>query len=299
MTKTIEKRVVDAKIEVRSNPDGTTGVRGYAAVFESEAHGEIVKRSAFNRTIAQRDNVRFLINHEGTPLASTRGGTMTVGVDDHGLWFDIASLDMANPRAQEFVSATGRGDMYQCSFAGYWRDAPVVAGLREVREVELIDVSGVTYPWYEDTAMSLTGNRHIDKSLISVRSLTPVARRELVAEALRAAPPGESSYGDLANELCDQICTLLSVGGAEPWVFIDDMGADWAVYSLFDGDSWDFYQIPYTLAADGTITVGTPFEVEVVTEYRPLTPAQIAAEDPPMRTLSVAEARALLANPAA
>lgn len=294
MSKQIERRIIDARITVRSNDDGTTGVRGYAAVFDSPAHGEVITRAAFNRTLAQRDNVRFLINHEGTPLASTRAGTMTVGVDQHGLWFDIPELDMSNPRAQEFASATARGDMYQCSFAGYFNDTPTVDNLREVREVSLIDVSGVTYPWYDDTEMAITGNRHADKALISARSLPIADRRDLVKEALRAAPPGKTSYGDIACQVADAVTDTLSVGGVEPWVYIDDLGSDWAVYSIFDGDDWDYFQIPYKLAKDGTITLGVPFEVEIVTEYRPMTPAEIAADDAPSRSLTVAEARALL-----
>ena len=75
----------NADIEVRSNADGTVGLRGYAAVFDSEAHGEVVRPSAFNTTLKQRDNVRLLVNHDGIPMASTKAGTMTLSVDQRGL----------------------------------------------------------------------------------------------------------------------------------------------------------------------------------------------------------------------
>ena len=300
MKKQIERRITDAKITVRKNDDGTVGVRGYAAVFDSESFGEVIKRGAFNRTIAQKDNVRFLINHEGTPLASTRAGTMTIGVDDTGEWFDIPSLDMLNPKAVEFASAVGRGDMYQCSFAGYFRDAPVVDGVREVREVEQVDISGVTFPWYEDAVMGLTGDRSLDKLLVSTRdaAATPVdltpEQYARAMQSLRAAPPGETSYGDIAAQVYDAICDTLSIGGADVWLYIDDIGADWAVYSIWDGEDWDYYQIAYSIAAD-VVTLGTPFEVEVVTEYRPMTADEIAADDMGEKsTHTIAEARALL-----
>lgn len=290
MSRTIERRITDAKIEVRTNPDGSVGVRGYAAVFDSPAHGEVIKRSAFNVSLARNDNVRFLINHEGTPLASTKSGTMTVGVDDRGLWFDIPSFDMSNPRAQEFCSAVGRGDMYQCSFAGYFNDTPTIEGLREVRAVSLIDVSGVTYPWYEEATMELTGNTRADKTLISQRSAPE--RREATHLALRTAPPGKTSYGDLACQLCDAISEHLAVGDIEPWVYIDDLGDDWAVYSLWDGDDWDYYQIEYTVT-DGVFTLESPFEVEQT--WTPMTTKEIAADDAEDgRSYSAAEARALL-----
>lgn len=301
MKKHIERRITDAKITVRTNTDGTVGVRGYAAVFDSPSNGEVIKRSAFNRTIAQSDNVRFLVNHEGVPFASTRAGTMTIGVDETGLWFDIPSLDRDNnPKVQEFCSAVERGDMYQCSFAGYFRDTPTVDGLREVREVELVDCSGVTYPWYEETSMGLTGDRGLDKLLVSARdaTATPVEltpeQYSRAMQTLRAAPPGETSYGDIACQVCDAIMEALSIGGADVWLYIDDIGADWAVYSIWDGDNWDYYQIAYSIAAD-VVTLGTPFEVEVVTEYRPMTANEIAADDMGEKsTHTVAEARALL-----
>lgn len=303
MKNQIERRIIDAKIEVRSNDDGTTGVRGYAAVFDTPSHGEVIKRGAFNRTIAQKDNVRFLINHEGTPLASTRAGTMTVGVDDTGLWFDIASLDIANPKVQEFCSAVGRGDLYQCSFAGYFRDTPTVDGLREVREVELVDCSGVTYPWYEETSMGLTGDRAVDGLLVSARSLADVPqmtddqRANVLRLMSRAAPPGKASYGDQQNALWDAIEEMIrnETGSLDAWCYLDDWGTDWAVYSVFDYNTYEygpFMQIAWKQNADGTFKLGTPFPVERITEYRPM----VVADDTATKSYTIAEARALLGS---
>jgi HK97 family phage prohead protease len=182
MSKVIERRLASGSIEIRKSPDGkTVGVRGYAAVFDSESYGEVIRKSAFNRTIAQRDNVRLLVNHEGVPLASTKSGTMTIGVDERGQWFDAPALDLANPDVQRLVSAMERGDIDQCSFAGYFNDAPDVNGLREVREVTLVDNSIVTYPWYEETEVGLTGDRQGDLALVCLRSLSPEQRSEVLA----------------------------------------------------------------------------------------------------------------------
>jgi HK97 family phage prohead protease len=183
MTKKIERRIVDANIQVRRSPDGTSvGVRGYAAVFDSVAHGEVIRAGAFNRTIAQKDNIRLLVNHEGVPLASTRAGTLTVGVDGHGEWFEAPELDMSNPDVQRLVSALDRGDIYQCSFAGYFTDVANEDGVANVREVKQVDVSIVTYPWYEDTdAGFLDGGRAVDQTLVAMRSLAPEQRDEVLA----------------------------------------------------------------------------------------------------------------------
>jgi HK97 family phage prohead protease len=190
--KTIERRFTETHLEVRRAADGTVGLRGYAAVFDYEAHGEVVKRGAFNRTLAQRDNVRLLVNHDGVPLASTKAGTMTLSVDERGLLVEVPALDMANPTAQELVSAMSRGDIDQMSFAFVALDDPVVDGVRELRETVLYDVSVVTYPWYEDTSVGLTGDRSVDRALVSLRSLTPEQRTVVLAE-LDAEPVADEA----------------------------------------------------------------------------------------------------------
>lgn len=183
-TKQLERRVISHPIEVRQNDDGTFGVSGYAAVFDQEAHGEVIRSSAFNRSVAQGADVRCLTNHDGVPVARTKSGTMSLAVDEIGLRFDVPSLDPKNPDVQRLVSAMDRGDIDQCSFAGYFLDAQRNdAGVREVREVQLVDVSIVTFPWYEGTSVGLTGNRNVDRELIEIRAM-PDDERSLLISAL-------------------------------------------------------------------------------------------------------------------
>lgn len=204
MTKTIERRLFDANIEIRKADDGTVGLRGYAAVFDSEAHGEVVKRSAFNRTLAQRDNVRLLVNHDGVPVASTKAGTMSLSVDERGLVVDAPSLDLDNPTVRELVSAMSRGDIDQMSFAFTASDDPVVDGVRELREVKLYDVSVVTYPWYDATEVGLTGDRSKDRALVCLRSLTPEERAEVLAEIDPPAPDASADEPDATDPPADE-----------------------------------------------------------------------------------------------
>lgn len=204
MSKTIERRLASTHIEVRKSDDGkTVGITGYAAKFDSEAHGEVIRSAAFNRTLAQRDNVRLLTNHEGVPLASTKSGTLTLEVDEVGLRFEAPELDMENPDVKRLVSAMSRGDIDQCSFAGYFRDAKDVDGLREVREVSLVDVSVVTYPWYEETEASLTGDRNGDLALVCLRSLSPEQRDEVLA-LLDDRGAGEPPADDVDTIIADE-----------------------------------------------------------------------------------------------
>jgi HK97 family phage prohead protease len=208
--KPIERRMFNADIEVRSNADGTVGLRGYAAVFDSEAHGEVVRASAFNTTLKQRDNVRLLVNHDGIPMASTKAGTMTLSVDQRGLLVDAPSLDLANPTVQELVSAMNRGDIDQMSFA-FADLSPVKknASVREITDCVLYDVSVVTYPWYEATSVGLTGDRDMDRALVLLRSLNPDQLREVTVIALEGdvtvsnvTDNSVEDEADDAEELC-------------------------------------------------------------------------------------------------
>lgn len=203
----IERRIVERPLEVRTNQDGTFGVSGYAAVFDSESYGEVVRSSAFNRSVAQRDDVKLLTNHDGVAMARTKSGTMTLQSDSTGLRFDVPSLDPANPDVQRLVSALGRRDIDQCSFAGYFVDAPTVDGVREVREVQLVDVSIVTTPWYEETSVGLTGNRNVDRELVQIRAM-PAEELGLLVRALVEPEPHDDEV--------PEGCTLVASGTEEP-----------------------------------------------------------------------------------
>jgi hypothetical protein len=112
---------------------------------------ETIARGAATKSIAERDDVRFLLNHEGLPQARSRGlviDTMRLTADDIGLRVDIDHLDERNPRVIELLSAVDRGDVDQMSFAFQvirqdWNGDYTV---RHITELRLFDVSAVTYP---------------------------------------------------------------------------------------------------------------------------------------------------------
>jgi HK97 family phage prohead protease/HK97 family phage major capsid protein len=153
----LERRTADARWEVREEPDGSVGLRGYAAVFDAPAHGEVVKRGAFDASLAEGAVVELLFDHDGIPMASTRGGTMSLSVDEDGLVVDVPSLDMESPYVKSIVSAMRRGDLQKMSFAFFTREDyyDPETRLRELRDVSLVDVSVVTRPWYDATSVAL------------------------------------------------------------------------------------------------------------------------------------------------
>jgi len=155
-----EKRTIAySNLEVRAENDGNTLV-GYAAIFDSPSEPlpftEYVKRGAFSKTLNDGADVRLLIDHEGVPLARSKSGTLALEEDERGLRVE-ADLDPNNPDAARIISAMKRGDLNQMSFAfrtikDNWSDDRKV---RELREVQLFDVSVVTFPAYEETVAEL------------------------------------------------------------------------------------------------------------------------------------------------
>lgn len=149
--------------EVRADADGIR-VEGYAAVFGEEADiagmfREVIERGAFKDAIG-RDDVVFLINHEGLPLARTRSGTLTLSEDDRGL-FMSTTLDPEDPDVKSIAGKMKRGDLDKMSFAFHadvqeW-DESGETPLRTIKQASLFDVSIVTTPAYDGTEIGLRG----------------------------------------------------------------------------------------------------------------------------------------------
>lgn len=161
-----EFAVSDLALEERAEGDGEElpTIHGYAAVFDvwSPAYFGMVERiaaGAFSSSIA-RDDVRALWNHDrGKPLGRNTKGTLRLSEDDHGLRMEIDP-----PRSswgRDAVEAIRRGDVDQASFGFYVEreeynrieDGP---DERTLLEVELFDVSPVTFAYYPTTEVEVT-----------------------------------------------------------------------------------------------------------------------------------------------
>ncbi len=158
-----ERRVMVGKLELREVSDKAPQLVGYAAKFgvRSENLGgfvEMIAPEAFNRALREGHDVRLLVNHEGLPLARSTAGTLKLSVDSVGLRVE-ADLDPANPDVQRLTSALSRGDADQMSFGfrtlGDAWDLEAAPPERTLTDVELLDVSAVTYPAYPQTEVAL------------------------------------------------------------------------------------------------------------------------------------------------
>lgn len=152
-----ERRSVQA-CEFRMEPDeDNTGqqIAGHAAVFDVETNiggmfSEIVRPGAFARAIRDSQDVRALFNHdENHVLGRTRNGTLRLHEDARGLAVEIDPPNTQSGR--DVVELIRRGDVSQMSYAFVvkqekWTERNGERPLREVLDLDLYDVSPVTFP---------------------------------------------------------------------------------------------------------------------------------------------------------
>lgn len=217
---TVEKRYIDAALELRDAPEGDgMSFRGYAAVFNSDSEPlpfiEQVAPGAFSKSLESRNNIRMLLNHEPAQvLGSTRAGTARVSEDSHGLLVDADLPDTTFGRDLSVMMK--RGDVGSMSFGfsvpdggDEWRDN----GTRRIlNEVRLHEVSVVTFPAYPAT-------------VATVRSFSALAKRSDVDAGDLSAAMQALEAGDLTPDqltlLRSVLDTLTPQDEAEPTVPLD------------------------------------------------------------------------------
>ena len=162
--------------QFRTRDDGDDLViEGYFAVFDSpyvlwDGATEIVKPGAFAGCLA--GDIRALIDHDTRlVLGRTKAGTLTLREDARGLYGTI-KINRDDADAMSLYARVQRGDVDQCSF-GFDIEEETFVDLGggqcrwEINKVNpLYEVSVVTYPAYEETAVKA---RHADLAEIQRR----------------------------------------------------------------------------------------------------------------------------------
>lgn len=185
-----EDRAAVAHVEFRSEDDDSVSFHGVASVVDTPytvrdmfgEYTETILPGAFKKTLSEvkkgNDDVRFLINHDGIPLARTKSKTLRLSAQPD-LTVD-AELDATSPLVQTLRSAMTRGDLDQMSIGmrvhrQEWNEDYTE---RFIKEAQLFDVSVVTFPASPTTSASL---RSLDET---IRELT-ADRDELDPDEIR------------------------------------------------------------------------------------------------------------------
>jgi Escherichia/Staphylococcus phage prohead protease len=163
MKKERQRRDLQTKFNVtraEQSPDELI-IDGYFALYENETElwegsYEIITKGAFDGTLG--NDIRALWNHNSQfVLGRSKVGTLELKTDDKGLF---ASVKLPNTQyARDLYELVNRGDVDQCSF-GFnilAEDLEELAsgGYRwRINEIDLHEVSVVTFPAYENTSVA-------------------------------------------------------------------------------------------------------------------------------------------------
>lgn len=163
MEKEIRSFNVDTTgLEVRNDEDDKPKIKGYAAVFDSlsEQLGffrEKIEKGAFSRSIIENE-IKALWNHNDDYVIGTKSRdtqTLKLEEDDHGLRVEIDPPKWAD----WIVESIERGDVKKMSFGFFvrkdeWDESDPKNPVRTLKEVELLEVSPVTFPAYPETSVT-------------------------------------------------------------------------------------------------------------------------------------------------
>lgn len=217
-TRGSNRRTVSA--ELRADASAEFCIVAYAATYDSWSKNlggfiERLKPGCFSRAMKSSDT-KCLFNHDASQiLGRTKSGTLTLTDDAKGLRFRC-QLDRNNSDHANLWSALKRGDIDECSFAFTVTDGQSWAEgtdpesgenclLRTITSVdELMDVSVVTYPAYNETSASA---RHEQRSAPDYGKRTVSAHSVAVFRKLsqinlpkfRQADPHGMSMEDFAS----------------------------------------------------------------------------------------------------
>ena len=151
------------KLQTRADNNETDEMKieGYFVIFNSETklfenYYEEISDKAF-KDIDLTD-IRALADHDTAKvLGRTKSQTLSLSVDDKGLYGEI-TINKNDSEAVNLYERVKRGDIDQCSFGFNILDETMdtrADGSTKwtITEIELFEVSVVTFPAYADTAV--------------------------------------------------------------------------------------------------------------------------------------------------
>lgn len=184
MKKDMEQRSYSFEIRAEQNENEVGVITGRPIVYNSKTDigyfDEVIERGALNG--ANLKDVRFLVNHDTSkiPLARSRNNnansTMQLMPDDQGLAIRV-NLDVKNnSEARNLYSAIKRGDVSGMSFRfaiddEEWTELESEHPTRHIKKIsDVVEVSAVTFPAYEDTSISIRNKEALDNAKLALDS---------------------------------------------------------------------------------------------------------------------------------
>jgi HK97 family phage prohead protease len=208
-------------VSLRAAPDGTGGSRllftGYACIVESPYtmcdwygdYTEIVRGGAFTKTLSEKPDVIFCLNHnwDGAPMGRTKAGTLRLTEDSTGLLTE-ADIDGQRSDVYQVQSAMDAGELDAMSFAFYvtrqmWSPD---FDQRDIQEVDMNpgDTSVVTWPANPAT----TGTTALRKKAAAALARSRVP--QLIVERARAEKRAGATLSAATMDTLQEVLDLIA-----------------------------------------------------------------------------------------
>lgn len=146
-------------------------IQGYAVVFDEwidinnwgDSWKECVRKGTFTKSLNE-NKILALYNHDFNNVLGRKDVNMTLLEDDKGLYFEIELPNTT--QANDLYELINKGIVNQCSFAGYvrknvWRKDEGENVLREILEIDLIEITITPIPAYEVTEAEVKRSKEI------------------------------------------------------------------------------------------------------------------------------------------
>ena len=154
--------------ELRASSPGR--LTGYVARFNSETRigdfSEVIRAGAFKSSLSDGRNIVALADHDRRALlGGTASGTLQLLEDEHGVRFDLRLPDTSVARD---IAVLVESRVIQGASFGFivppggdtWLDRGDGSMLRELRNVELHEVTVTATPAYADTEVAKRSRPH-------------------------------------------------------------------------------------------------------------------------------------------
>lgn len=277
----IERRYC-SELRIESQGD-EMAIGGYAALFNTVSHNlggfkEKIAPGAFARSLGEGADVKALFNHDPSRiLGRIKNGSLSVQEDERGLKWR-AVLNPVNPDHKALYENVKSNLISDCSFAftvasggDDWQEESGNEdwfAMRTLKDVNLMDVSAVTWPAYPGTSVGARAE-----------NLTAEVRMRVDAfKNKRAAKPGmPEKRDDDSDESLEEMCREVSVALAEKFPYpsaSESVGVNYGKYWVIEthadylivctaGESDEYFKISYHEdEANETFLFGEPQPVE-------------------------------------
>lgn len=163
------KRSFEITYRAKKDNDNKKIIQGYAVVFDvwtdisswGESWKECIRKGAFTQSLKE-NSILALYNHDFNNVLARKDVNMKLIEEDKGLYFEIELPDTT--QGNDLYELIDKGIVNQCSFAGYvrkniWSEDDGGNILREILEIDLIEITITPIPAYEVTEAEVKRSR--------------------------------------------------------------------------------------------------------------------------------------------